>query len=58
MAGNLGFEVFLVKDATAEYTRTGVDEKNWDAETVHAVNLATLYGEFCRVVGMDDLLAV
>lgn len=45
MAGNLGFETWLVSDATATHARGG-----FDAETMHRVELAALDDEFCEVV--------
>lgn len=56
MAGNLGFEVLLVGDATATHDRTGPDGTPYPAELVHAVSLASLHGEFARVVTLDELL--
>ncbi|KAI6381596.1 hypothetical protein MCOR25_001072 [Pyricularia grisea] len=44
--------VVVVRDATATFTRGG-----FDAETVHAVSLASLDGEFARVVEAKDVLS-
>jgi nicotinamidase-related amidase len=49
MAGNLGFDTFLVEDAAFTFGR-----KDWDgafrtAEEVHAMSLANLDGEYCTV---------
>ncbi|KAH6695289.1 isochorismatase hydrolase [Plectosphaerella plurivora] len=46
-----GEGIFMVKDATATYSKGG-----FDAETVHAVHLASLDGEFAQVVSTDDIL--
>jgi nicotinamidase-related amidase len=51
MAGDLGFEVYVVSDATATFGRSGLP-----AEQVHAVSLATLEGEFATVVSAEELL--
>ncbi len=56
MAGNKGFDVQLVGDATATFDRTGPDGTYYSAELMHAVNLASLNGEFCRVVSTRDIL--
>ncbi len=56
MAGNLGFSVKLVADATATFDRTGADGNYYSAETMHQVNLASLNGEFCSVVTTSELL--
>ncbi len=57
MAGNLGFETFVVADATATFDRTGFDGIHYPADTVHAVALASLHNEFATVIKTADLLA-
>lgn len=57
MAGNLGFEVFLVSDAAATFDRTGPDGRRFDAELVHAAALASLHGEFATVLSSEDLFS-
>ena len=57
MAGNLGFETFVVSDATATFDRIGIDGLLWEAEDVHAAALSDLHGEFATVVGSSTLLA-
>jgi len=57
MAGNLGFTVFLVSDATATFDRGGVDGHWYSAEAIHQIHLASLHGEFCTVLSCSDLLA-
>jgi nicotinamidase-related amidase len=56
MAGNLGFDVELVADACASYARRAPDGTVVDAATVHRVQLASLDGEFCRVVASGTVL--
>ena len=56
MAGNLGFDTYLVADATATFDRTGYDGRRYPAEQVHDLALASLHGEFATVVETDDLL--
>ncbi|MEK6480553.1 cysteine hydrolase family protein [Catalinimonas sp. 4WD22] len=56
MAGNLGYETYLVSDATATFNRVGVDGKQFSAEIMHATELASLEGEFTRVLSTEDLL--
>jgi nicotinamidase-related amidase len=56
MAGNLGFDTFLVGDACFTF-----DRKDWNgvmrsAEDVHALSLANLDGEYCKVIGTGDAL--
>jgi nicotinamidase-related amidase len=56
MAGNLGFKVLLAADACATNAQTGHDGKTYDAETVHALALASLHGEFAEVVDTSTIL--
>lgn len=56
MAGNLGFETYLVSDATAAFELTGHDGHKYSAQEIHDVTLATLNGEFATVVETDMLL--
>jgi nicotinamidase-related amidase len=57
MAGNLGFTVFLVSDATATFDRGGLDGCLYPAEDIHQIHLASLHGEFCTVLTCSDVLA-
>lgn len=54
MAGNLGFETFLVSDACATFDRTGPDGKVHEAEEVHAMTLANLHEEFATITGTES----
>ena len=56
MAGNLGFDTYLVEDATFTFGR-----KDWRgmwraADEVHAMSLANLDGEYCAVVRTREIL--
>lgn len=57
MAGNLGFTVFVVSDATATFDRKGVDGGWHPAEEIHHIHLASLHGEFCTVLSCSSVLA-
>jgi nicotinamidase-related amidase len=57
MAGNLGFQTFVVADATATFDREGHDGKHYPAEDIHAIALASLHHEFATVVDMNTLLS-
>ncbi|MDG2523268.1 cysteine hydrolase family protein [Caulobacter segnis] len=50
MAGNLGFDVVVVSDATATFARAHVDGRMRDAQAVHDAALSDLQDEFARVV--------
>lgn len=56
MAGNLGFNVTLVGDATATFERESVEGENISAEDMHRINLASLHDEFCTVKNTQQLL--
>jgi nicotinamidase-related amidase len=57
MAGNLGFEVVVVEDATATFERTGPDGVRYSADQMHRLALASLHGEFAQVQSAHDVLA-
>jgi nicotinamidase-related amidase len=50
MAGNLGYDTFLVSDATATFNKKGLDGQNFPAELIHETALASLNHEFATVV--------
>ena len=50
MAGNLGFDAYLVRDAAWTFERTGPDGDHHPAEAVHAMTLANLHEEFATIV--------
>ena len=49
MAGNLGFETLLVKDATATFDRAGLDGRRRPTQEVHEAALSDLQGEFATL---------
>jgi nicotinamidase-related amidase len=57
MAGNLGFDAALVRDATWTFDRVGPDGDKHSAEEIHAMALSNLNGEFARIVTADDVIA-
>jgi nicotinamidase-related amidase len=57
MAGNLGFDAWLVRDATWTFDRTGPDGDEHSAEEIHAMTLANLNGEFARIVSTSTAIA-
>ena len=56
MGANLGFDVTVVGDATATFDRVGPDGAVYTAEQMHGAALASLHGEFARVVTSDEVL--
>ncbi len=57
MAGNLGFAVTVVANATATFERRGPDGTHYSADVMHGVTLASLHGEFATVRSTGDVLA-
>ncbi len=57
MAGNLGYETYLISDATTAFERIGINGERYSAETIHLTTLANLNGEFATVWDSEKLLA-
>ena len=57
MAGNLGFDTFLVTDATATFDRRGIDGRTRPAEEVHSAALSDLQDEFATLVDSAQVIA-
>ena len=55
MAGNFGFDTFLVSDATATFNKKGINGQYFSAELIHETALASLNREFATVVSTDFL---
>lgn len=55
MAGNFGYDTFIVSDATATFNKKGLDGQNYSAELIHETALASLNGEFATVVTTNFL---
>lgn len=58
MAGNMGFDTYLVEDACATTNRVGPDGTDRDPELVHAMTVANLHGEFCTAIDHAQALAL
>lgn len=56
MAGNLGFDAIVVEDATATFDKEDLRGKWHAAESVHALSLANLAGEYARVLSTEQVL--
>ena len=57
MAGNLGFETFLVEDAVFTFGKKDWNGTWRNADEVHAMSLANLDREYCTVVGTKEILS-
>lgn len=58
MAGNLGFNTYVVADATAAFEGRFVNGEHRSPESIHAAALADLNYEFARIVSSEELAAV
>lgn len=58
MAGNIGFDTYLVPDACATTNRVGLDGTDYDPELVHALSVASLHREFCTALSPADALGL
>ncbi|WP_332682408.1 cysteine hydrolase family protein [Bosea sp. (in: a-proteobacteria)] len=56
MAGNLGFDARLVRDAIWTFERTGPDGDHHSAEAIHAMTLSNLSDEFAEIVTADRII--
>lgn len=56
MAGNLGFDARLVRDATWTFERIGPDGEHHAAKAIHAMTLSNLSDEFAEIVTADQII--
>lgn len=56
MASNIGFQCYVVADATATFQRIGHDGKKYSAKQMHDIALASLNGEFADIIETKRLL--
>ncbi|MCH1512306.1 MAG: isochorismatase family protein [Acidimicrobiales bacterium] len=47
MAGNLGYDTYLIPECCATTNRLGPGGVDYDPELIHAITVANLHGEFC-----------
>lgn len=57
MAGNLGFETYLVADACFTFARRDFHGRLRTADEVHSMSLANLQDEYCTVLDTATVLA-
>lgn len=56
MAGNFGYDTFLISDATAAFNTIGINGEEFSSETIHQTALANLNNEFAKVIDTKKLL--
>lgn len=57
MSGNLGFNTYLVSDATVSFGLKDQNDNYIDAETIHNISLVTLHDEFATILTTDQLIS-
>ena len=58
MAGNMGFDTYLVHDACSTMNSIGLDGTDYDPELVHDMAVASMHGEFCTAISTQDALGL
>jgi nicotinamidase-related amidase len=56
MAGNFGYDTYVVSDATASFNKKGLAGQHYSAQLIHDTALASLNHEFAKVVTLDFLM--
>lgn len=56
MAGNLGFDTYLVADACFTFGRPDLLGHFHSADDIHAMSLANMHGEYCTVIDANTAL--
>jgi nicotinamidase-related amidase len=55
MAGNFGYDTYLISDATATFDKLGQNGEIFESELIHKTALASLDNEFATVISSTDL---
>lgn len=58
MSGNLGFDTYLISDATAAFGMKGPNDIYYNAEEIHAISLATLHEEFATILTTKEMMRI
>lgn len=56
MAGNYGFDTFLIEDAAATFCKNGLKGQFFSAELIHETALASLNEEFATILNTNKIL--
>ncbi len=56
MAGNLGFNTYVVSDGTATFDRAGYDGKHYTSDLIHTLALVSLQNEFAAIIDTQSIL--
>lgn len=55
MAGNLGFNTYLVEDATFTFAKPDYRGHIYSADEVHSMSLANMSNEYCKIITASEL---
>ncbi|WP_299443019.1 cysteine hydrolase family protein [uncultured Aquimarina sp.] len=58
MAGNFGFNTYLVEDAVATFNKVGANGQKYSAQLIHDTAIASLKDEFATIVQTEDMLKI
>jgi len=58
MAGNMGFDTYLIHNACSTMNSVGIDGTDYDPDLVHNMSVASMHGEFCTAITLDDALGL
>jgi len=56
MAGNYGYDTFLIEDATATFCRKGINGQLFSADIIHETAIASLNVEFATILNTNQIL--
>ena len=56
MAGNLGYESYMVSDATATFNKSDHNGKTFSADQLHEAALTSIHEEFAMVISTQNAL--
>jgi len=56
MAGNLGFNTYLVEDATFTFAKPDYRGHIYSADEIHAISLGNMNDEYCTIVSTSELI--
>jgi len=56
MAGNYGYDTYVVSDATATFDKIAANGQKYSAEIIHETALASLHSEFAMVITTAELM--
>lgn len=58
MAGNLGFDTYLIEDAAATFCKRGMKGQLFSAEIIHETAIASLNEEFATILKTDQIIGI